>query len=130
MKLTDLTDEELRSIDANLQPPEPNMFISDNLTPISKKVKSKNRPPKRIASYENDTVVLYHAIDHVHRKCTTHIDIVLRINQLKGTTDSNSCFLETPEDFACLNVFYDALEATIIEMFGYDASLCGIDFEF
>ena len=38
--------------------------------------------------------------------------------------------METAEDFACLNVFCDALESTIIEMFGYDASLCGIDFEF
>ena len=66
----------------------------------------------------------------VFRKCTTHIDIILRINQPKETADSYTCFLETAKDFACLNVFYDALEATIIEMFGYDASLCGIDFEF
>ena len=78
--MTNFTDDELANIYASLQQPEPNMFIPDNLKPIAKEKMSKNSPPKRIASYKNDTVTLYHAIDYVFRKCTTHIDIILRIN--------------------------------------------------
>ena len=128
------TEEEWSTAIAMLAKPKKNTFVPDDTSTLvsTEDQQQKNDKPTEIQLTDDDSVLLYHLVDHVYLKPKSFLDVLLRIRQPEERYNSAGkpvCFLETPKDYALFKVMTTCLEDKVTLLVGYEAELADMTYE-